>query len=102
MLSASKDTRNDLKIATDTNVVKTGATYTMKLTDSAGKAVAGKKLVITYDKTSCNKTTDSSGKFSIKLTQSASKITLNITFKGDNTYLPFSKLLTVHIVDTLP
>ena len=97
-----EDTRTDLNIETDTNVIKKGGTYNMQLTDSKGHAVASKKLTVNSKAENFTKTTDNAGKFSIKISDSSSQTVLNVTFKGDETYKPFSRLITVYIVETMP
>ena len=100
--SSQSVVKENLKVTASANVVKKGNNYNMYLRDSNGKAVANKKLNIKYNGKTYSKTTDSNGRFTIKISLSKSSTALNITFKGDKQYNAFSKMLTVYIVKSMP
>ena len=88
---ASNSTKEDLKIVKNSNFVKKGNTYYMKLTTSNGKAVANKKLSVSFNGKTYAKTTDSNGRFGIATKTTSTSGTLKVTFNGDKTYNAFSK-----------
>ena len=90
-------TKKDLKIKTDSNFVKKANNYYICLIDDNGKAVANKDLTITFNGNTVEKTTSSSGKVSVKVDLSSSYTMMNISFKGDDVYNPFSQEIKVFI-----
>ena len=97
----SNSTKEDLKIVKNSNFVKKGNTYYMKLTTSNGKAVANKKLSVSFNGKTYAKTTDCNGRFGIATKKTSTSGMLNITFKGDKTYNAFSKSYKLYIVNML-
>ena len=98
---ASNSTKEDLKIVKSSNFVKKGNTYYMKLTTSNGKAVANKKLSVSFNGKTYAKTTDSNGKFGIATKTTSTSGTLKVTFNGDKTYNAFSKSYKLYTVNML-
>ncbi len=100
---ASNSTKEDLKIVKNSNFVKKGNTYYMKLTTSNGKAVANKKLSVSFNGKTYAKTTDSNGRFGIATKTTSTSGTLKVTFNGgkcetahqrlpENIYYSFQKV----------
>ncbi len=98
---ASNSTKKDLKIVKSSNFVKKGNTYYMKLTTSNGKAVANKKLSVSFNGKTYAKTTDSNGRFGIATKTTSTSGTLKVTFNGDKTYNAFSKSYKLYTVNML-
>lgn len=96
--SQSTPTRENLKIDAPANFVKRGTSYYLYLKDSKGKMVPNKKLSIKLNGKSYTKTTDKNGRIAIKVSSEKSSASLNITFKGDGKYKPFSKIIKVHVL----
>ena len=71
-VSKPENTKANLKITTDSNFVANGKTYYMYLKDSKGTPVANKKLSLSFDGQTYKRTTDSTGKFGIKITSTKS------------------------------
>lgn len=101
-VSKPENTKENLKITTDSNFVANGKTYYMYLKDSKGTPVANKKLSLSFDGQTYKRTTDSTGKFGIKITSTKSSIALDVLFIGDKQYNAFSKTLQVCIAKITP
>ena len=101
-VSKPENTKANLKITTDSNFVANGKTYYMYLKDSKGTPVANKKLSLSFDGQTYKRTTDSTGKFGIKITSTKSSIALDVLFIGDKQYNAFSKTLQVCIAKITP
>ena len=98
---SSNSTKENLKIVKNSNFVKKGNTYYMKLTTSNGKAVANKKLSVSFNGKTYAKTTDSNGRFGIATKTTSTSGTLKVTFNGDKTYNAFSKSYKLYTVNML-
>ena len=95
--SSGDSTKANLKLVNYTNFVKSGDTYYLYLTTSNGKAVANKKLTVTFNGNTYTKTTNSNGRIGIAVTSTATTGSMNIAFKGDNDYNAFSKSVKFYI-----
>lgn len=95
--SDNESSKLNLTIFTNTNYVKQGKKYEMYLNDADGHAMAGKKLIINYNGKTYKKTTDSDGKFSIKIDDAKKYVLLDISYEGDDEYNPFFETLKVVI-----
>lgn len=91
----------NLTVATYSNFIKKGNSYSMYLTDLNGHGVVGKKVVITLDGKSYKKTTTTSGKFSIPIDLAKSYVLLNVSYNGDDDYNAFSKIIKVKIENSV-
>ncbi|WP_458403694.1 hypothetical protein [Methanobrevibacter sp.] len=92
-----KAAKSDLKITKDSNFVKKGNTYYLYLKDSSGKKIAGKKLSIEFNGKTYTQTTDSNGKFGIAVDISNTTASMKVSYKGDDEYNAFSKLIEFYI-----
>ena len=101
-VSIPENPKASLKITTDSNFVANGKTYYMYLKDSKGTPVASKKLSLSFDGQTYKRTTDSTGKFGIKITSTKSSIALDVLFNGDKQYNAFSQTLQVCIAKITP
>lgn len=101
-VSIPENPKASLKITTYSNFVANGTTYYMYLKDSKGSPVASKKLSISLNGQTYKRTTDSAGKFGIKITSAKSSIALDVLFIGDKEYNALSKTLNVCIAKITP
>lgn len=67
------------------------------LKNSNGDGFAGKKIVITFKGKKFYKTTDSKGKFALKINNPAGKYKMTVKFAGSTSYLPISKTFTLSV-----
>lgn len=84
------------------NFVKRGSTYYMYLKDVNGKFIPNKKVNITVNGKTYQRTTDANARFGIKVTLSQSSVVMTIGVGGDNKYNSLSKKLTVYITKISP
>lgn len=101
-VSQPKNTKTSLKVTVNSNFFVKGKTYYMYLKDSKGNAVPNKKLSLTLNGKTYNKTTDKNGRFGIKVTSSKSSLSLDVSFIGDKQYNALSKTLKVYITKITP
>ena len=93
--------KTDLNVVTYINFVKNGGTYNLYLTDSNGKSVANKNLDVKLDGKTYTKTTDSNGKFSVVVNSKDTSSSINLNYKGDDSYNALSKTVKVYIENSL-
>ena len=67
------------------------------LKKSNGNAFAGKKIIITFKGKNYYKTTDSKGKFTLKINNPEGKYKMSIRFAGSTTYNPVTKTFTLSV-----
>ena len=67
------------------------------LKKSNGNGFAGKKIIITFKGKKYTKTTDSKGKFTLKINNPAGKYKMSIKFAGSTSYLPVTKTFTLSV-----
>ena len=96
VLDAAK-TKTDLKVTANTNLVKTGDTYNLYLTDAKGNGIANKDLTIKYDGKTYKKTTGTGGVFDIPVTSNKASDSMKISFSGDSDYNALSQTLKFYI-----
>ena len=95
--NTKKTTKTKLKIKTYSNFVKKGDRYYMYLIDSNGNMVANKKVKVTLNGKTYQKTTASNGKFSIKIKAGKSSVKLRVKCSADSRYYSLSKKIKVYI-----
>lgn len=93
-----ESSKKNLTVKTDSTSVKQGNNYIMYLTDSSGKYVAGKTLIINLNGKDYKKTTDGKGKFTILIDMPKSNVNLKISYSGDADYNAFSQTVNVKII----
>ena len=95
--STSKTTKTKLKIKTYANYVKKGKKYTMYLVDSKGKAVSYKKLKVTFNGKTYDKTTNKNGKFTIKIKTKSPVVKLKVKVSADKAHYSLYKKIWVYV-----
>ncbi|WP_407461496.1 Ig-like domain-containing protein, partial [Methanobrevibacter sp.] len=83
--------RLDPKIVVSSSSVARSKKFVGYLKKSNGNAFAGKKIIITFKGKKYYKTTDSKGKFTLKINNPAGKYKMSIKFAGSTTYNPATK-----------
>ena len=96
VLNAAKSKTN-LKITTNTNLLKTGDTYNLYLTDLKGNGITNKEQTIKYDKKTYKKTTGTSGEFSIPVTSKSYSNSMEISFGGDDKYNKLTQTINFYV-----
>ncbi len=89
--------RLDPKIVVSSSSVARSKKFVGYLKKSNGNAFAGKKIIITFKGKKFTKTTDSKGKFTLKINNPAGKYKMSIKFAGSTTYNPASKTFTLTV-----
>lgn len=95
--STQKETKTKFKIIPYSNFVKNGKKYIMYLVDSKGKTVANKKVKITINGKTYERTTYNSGKFTIKINTKKPWVKLKINVNGDKKHYSLYKKLWVYV-----
>jgi dephospho-CoA kinase len=89
--------RLDPKIVVSSSSVARSKKFVGYLKKSNGNAFAGKKIIITFKGKKYTKTTDSKGKFTLKINNPAGKYKMSIKFAGSTTYNPATKTFTLTV-----
>lgn len=89
--------RLEPKLIISTKSVARSKYFTGYLKTSAGKAFAGKKIVITLKGKKFTKYTDSNGKFTLKINNPAGKYKMTVKFAGSTSYLPATSTFTLNV-----
>lgn len=67
------------------------------LKDSSGKAISGRKVIVTFGKDKKTLTTNGLGKVFFKINTNPGKYSVKVNFNGDNDYLASSKTFTINV-----
>lgn len=93
----SKLSKENLKIAKNTNFLKNGDKLHLYLKNSKGKAIANKILYLTFNGKTYNKVSSNKGEIIIKIISKKPVNTLIVNFKGDNKYNKFKEKINLYI-----